>query len=73
VATRRAGRRRHVSLHLHVPGDWSLAQAARLRAAVEQALVDAVPGLRATIELLPTGMEAVATPMKDDEARSLHP
>ena len=49
------------------------ATAARLRAAVEQALVDAVPGLRATIELLPTGMEAVATPMEDDEARSLHP
>lgn len=73
VATRRAGRRRHVSLHLHVPGDWSLAEAARLRGAVEQALVDAVPGLRATIELLPTGMEAVATPMEDDETRSLHP
>lgn len=56
-----------------MPGDWSLARAARLRAAVEQALVDAVPGLRATIELLPTGMEAVATPMEDDETRSLHP
>lgn len=73
VATRRAGRRRHVSLHLHVPGDWSLARAARLRGAVEQALVDAVPGLRATIELLPTGMEAVATPMEDDETSSEHP
>ncbi|MDA8455492.1 cation diffusion facilitator family transporter [Acidovorax sp. GBBC 3334] len=65
VATRRAGQRRHVALHLHVPGDWSLSEAARLRAAVERALVDAVPGLRATIELLPTGMEAVATPMAE--------
>ncbi|CAM3442753.1 cation diffusion facilitator family transporter [Paracidovorax anthurii] len=67
VATRRAGQRSHVALHMHVPGDWRLSEAARLRAAVEQALVEAVPGLRATIELLPSGMEAVATPMEDDK------
>ncbi|WCM93874.1 cation diffusion facilitator family transporter [Acidovorax sp. NCPPB 2350] len=67
VATRRAGQRSHAALHMHVPGDWRLAEAARLRGAVEQALVEAVPGLRATIELLPSGMEAVATPMEDDK------
>ncbi len=57
VVTRRAGQRRFVDLHLHVPGDWSLARAAALRAEVEQALMAAVPGLRAGIQLLPTDVE----------------
>ena len=58
VATRRAGHRRYVDMHMHVPGHWSLAQAAQARGAVEQALIAAVPGLRATIQLLPIGVEA---------------
>lgn len=58
VSSRRAGARRFVDLHMHVPGHWSLAEAAALRAAVEQALMRAVPGLRATIQLLPTDVEA---------------
>lgn len=53
LATRRAGARNHLQLHMHLPHDWTLGQAARERRAVEQALVHAVPGLRATIELLP--------------------
>lgn len=58
LTTRRAGRRRFVDLHLHLPADWSLRRAAALRADVEQALMSAVPGLRATIQLLPADVEA---------------
>lgn len=65
VATRRAGTRRFVELHMHLPGDWSLTRAAALRSAVEQALMSAVPGLRASIQLLPTDVEAHARDEKD--------
>jgi hypothetical protein len=41
-----------------MPAEWSLGRAASLRATVEQALMDAVPGLRATIQLLPSDVEA---------------
>lgn len=58
VSSRRAGQRRFVDLHMHMPPDWSLRRAAALRASVEQALMSAVPGLRATIQLLPTDVEA---------------
>ncbi|RYE89698.1 MAG: cation transporter, partial [Oxalobacteraceae bacterium] len=53
IATRSAGQRRFADLHMHVPGDWSLRQAAALRDELEQALMDALPGLRVTIQLLP--------------------
>jgi cation diffusion facilitator family transporter len=58
ISTRRAGRRRFVDLHMHMPADWSLGRAAAVRASVEQALMRAVPGLRATIQLLPSDVEA---------------
>jgi cation diffusion facilitator family transporter len=58
VITRRAGARRFVDLHLHMPADWTLAHAAALRGEVERALMTAVPGLRATIQLLPMDVEA---------------
>lgn len=58
VSSRRSGQRRFVHLHMHMPPDWSLGRAAAMRAQVEQALMDAVPGLCATIELLPSDMEA---------------
>jgi cation diffusion facilitator family transporter len=58
VITRKAGQRRFVDLHMHMPTDWSLGNAATLRANVEQALMQAVPGLRATIQLLPNDVEA---------------
>jgi cation diffusion facilitator family transporter len=58
VITRRAGQRRFVDLHLHLPASWSLRHAAELRGRVEQALMAAVPGLRATIQLLPCDVEA---------------
>jgi cation diffusion facilitator family transporter len=58
VSTRRAGQRRFVDLHMHMPATWTLGRAAAVRAAVEQALMSAVPGLRATIQLLPMDVEA---------------
>ena len=58
VTTRRAGARRFVDLHMHMPAAWSLGRAAALRISVEQALMSAVPGLRASIQLLPTDVEA---------------
>ncbi len=57
IATRRSGRRRFVDLHMHLPASWTLRRAAALRASVEQALMSAVPGLRATIQLLPSDVE----------------
>jgi cation diffusion facilitator family transporter len=58
LTTRRSGSRRFVDLHMHLPGQWSLGRAAALRTSVEQALSSAVPGLRATIQLLPMDVEA---------------
>ena len=58
VATRRAGQRRYVNLHMHMPASWSLGRAATLRGNVERELMNAVPGLRATIELLPSHLES---------------
>ena len=58
LTTRKAGQRRFVDLHMHMPASWSLRRAAALRTSVEQALMSAVPGLRATIQLLPSDVEA---------------
>jgi cation diffusion facilitator family transporter len=58
LATRRAGSRRFVDLHMHMPAGWTLQRAAALRTDVEQALMSAVPGLRASIQLLPMDVEA---------------
>ena len=58
VATRRAGQRLFADLHMHMPPQWSLQRAAALRSSVEQALMSEVPGLRATIQLLPMDVEA---------------
>jgi cation diffusion facilitator family transporter len=57
VASRRSGRRRFIDVHMHMPANWSLGRAAALRQAVEQALMAAVPGLRVTIQLLPSDVE----------------
>jgi cation diffusion facilitator family transporter len=58
LTTRRAGQRRFVDLHMHMPSSWTLGRAAAVRTSVEQALMAAVPGLRATIQLLPLDVEA---------------
>lgn len=61
VVTRTAGHRHFVSMHLHLPPTYSLQKAAQLRNQVEQILVNAVPGLHVTIELLPSNIEPVHT------------
>ena len=58
LVTRRAGQRLFVDLHMHMPAGWTLGRAAALRTSVEQALMGAVPGLRASIQLLPADVEA---------------
>lgn len=58
VITRRSGQRRFVDLHMHMPANWTLGQAAQVRGKVLLALMQAVPGLRATIQLLPSNVEA---------------
>ena len=58
IVTRRAGQRRFVDLHMHMPAGWTLGRAAALRTTVEQALMSEVPGLRASIQLLPSDVEA---------------
>jgi cation diffusion facilitator family transporter len=65
VITRRAGQRRFVALHMHMPSAWTLGRAAALRTSVEQALMSEVPGLRATIQLLPMDVEAHFDDPKD--------
>jgi cation diffusion facilitator family transporter len=58
ITTRQAGQRLFVDLHMHMPSSWTLGRAAALRTSVEQALMSAVPGLRASIQLLPSDVEA---------------
>jgi len=58
IITRKAGQRRFVDLHMHMPAEWTLGRAAMFRGNVEQSLMKAVPGLRATIQLLPNDVEA---------------
>jgi len=58
IASRVAGQRRFVDLHMHMPASWTLGRAAALRVDVEQALMSAVPGLRCSIQLLPMDVEA---------------
>ena len=65
ITSRRAGQRRFVDLHMHMPADWTLGRAAAVRASVERALMSAVPGLRATIQLLPLDVEAHFDDPKD--------
>ena len=58
LVTRSAGQRRFADLHMHAPADWTLGRAAAMRGEVEAALLAAVPGLRVTLQLLPTDVEA---------------
>ena len=65
LTTRKAGQRRFVDLHMHMPASWTLGRAAAVRMTVEQALMSAVPGLRASIQLLPSDVEAHFNDEKD--------
>jgi len=57
--TRQAGGHSFIDLHLHVPGEWTLAQAADWRQRTEAALMAAIPRVQARIELLPQGAATV--------------
>jgi cation diffusion facilitator family transporter len=59
LQTRRAAGAKFCQLHMHVPASWTLGRAAGERDQVERRLIDAVRGLRVTIELLPAGEEPV--------------
>lgn len=61
LVTRNAGQRCFVDVHMHLPGEWTLARAAAVRGEVELALMAAVPHLRASLQLLPGNVEAHAT------------
>jgi cation diffusion facilitator family transporter len=58
LVTRGAAQRRFLDVHMHVPADWTLGRAAVLRNEVEQALMNELDGLRASIQLLPSNVEA---------------
>ena len=68
VTSRRAGPRCFVDMHMHMPAHWTLGRAAALRGDVELALVDAVPGLIATIQLLPNDVETLVHVSEVDSA-----
>ncbi len=70
VRTRKAGQRRFVSLHMHMPPSWTLGRADALRDEVEQALLAAVPGLRASIQMLPDGVEPISTELDEAAAQN---
>ncbi len=57
LSTRRAGALNFVDLHLHMPGQWSLAQATQLRLKLESTLLHDVPSARIAMEVLPTGVQ----------------
>lgn len=59
LRTRRAGTRRFVGLHMHMPASWSLGRAAACRLRVERALTERIAGLTLTIEVLPQGAESL--------------
>lgn len=65
IVSRVAGQRRFIDLHMHMPAHWTLTRAAALRNEVEQALMRALPGLRASIQMLPMNVEAHFDDPKD--------
>jgi cation diffusion facilitator family transporter len=73
LVTRRAGQRRFLDVHMHMPSGWTLGRAAVLRADVEQALMNEVPGLRASIQLLPSNVEARFDDQADGERTAATP
>jgi divalent metal cation (Fe/Co/Zn/Cd) transporter len=71
VLTRQSGRRSFMSVHVLVPGRWTVQQSHDLAEVVEQELRDSVPYLHVVTHVEPledprsfadTGLDAVATP-----------
>ena len=73
LVTRQSGQRRFADMHMHLPAHWTLARAATERAAVEQALMQAIPGLRVSIQLLPSDVEAHSDVHSDVHSSSAAP
>ncbi len=73
IASRGAGQRRYLDLHMHMPASWTLGQAAAERNALERALMAALPGLRASIQLLPSDVEAHFDDPQDESQMELKP
>ena len=69
VRTRQAGQRRFADLHMHLPPEWTLTQAAALRAQVAAALAEGVPGLCALIQILPPEPDEAAQNPSSEESR----
>ena len=65
IMTRKSGQRRFVNFHMHLPPGWTLDRAARLRARVERALVDTIPNLYPSIQMLPDGVEPLHSDLID--------
>ena len=57
VATRAAGQRNFVSMHMHMPSSWTIGKSAKLRNDLERTLLQAQPHLHATIEMMPFDVE----------------
>lgn len=60
VVTRRAGARRYADVHMHLPGTCALTEADRIRNTVELALMQAVPGLYVSLQMLPMNVKTHA-------------
>ena len=65
LMTRRAGQRRFINVHMHVPPTWTLGRADDQRHQVEHALAEAVPGLHASIQMLPDGVEPITADLNE--------
>jgi len=65
LMTRRAGQRRFINVHMHVPPTWTLGRADDLRHQVEHALAEAVPGLHASIQMLPDGVQPITVDLNE--------
>lgn len=60
LVTRRAGARRYADVHMHLPGTCALTEADRIRNTVELALMQAVPGLYVSLQMLPMNVKTHA-------------
>ena len=54
---------------MHLPPEWTLTQAAALRAQVAAALAEGVPGLCALIQILPPEPDEAAQSPSSEESR----
>ena len=57
---------------MHLPADWTLAQADDWRHQVERALADAVPGLHGSLQMLPDGVEPLTVDLSEPPEGDVH-